>query len=838
MNEKERLSFLSDLGIKDSESDSFIDNLTKLAQSIYNMKISLVSIVAKDKLWFISRAGLNINEAPKLASFCDKCVSDQSVLIVPNALEDDEFNNSPLVKGPPHIVFYAGAPITLFNKFTIGTFCLIDDIPRELTISEQEQLKILAKQVSHYLEMKYEATVQKKISEMLSTLHRINSKNITDLDLIIEEYLRAGSELIDLEYGIQSKIEGEVYLVENVISPNNEIAKNSIFELPNTYCDYVVKARNTISIEEVGAIIEMRGHPVYEGMKLESYISTPIWVEGKIYGTLNFSSKSIRKTKFTDSEKHFLELMAVMISRKIILRENNREIETLFKIMDETPEIISLADFETKEVSYLNKALSKISGGKGVGSHISEFYTKERFKQIVNDALPEVIAKGSWKGESAILNAEGIEIPVLQTIVAHKDEDNQITHLSTIVQDISKRKEIEKNLLISKEAAENASKSKTEFLANMSHEIRTPMNGILGMISLLKETNLTQEQLSLVNNVETCGDGLLVVLNDILDLSKIEIGKLELEKTSFSLPATIDDVVSLFTFRSIEKNNEISSSYNEEIPMYLHADPLRIKQIIINFVSNAIKFTTNGKINVICDYKNIDEDNIQLSISVEDNGKGIAKENLNKIFEPFSQEDSSTTRKFGGTGLGLSICTRLAELMGGEILLESELGKGSIFTLVIPVEIAKNGPSELVTEVKTGAKSSNLIHFSQDYPHDILVVEDNLINQKLAKTFLAKLGYEVDIAHNGQVAVEMCKQKKYSFIFMDMQMPVMGGVEATEIILKSSKHPPLIVAMTANVFEEDKESCFKAGMKEFLSKPFKLDDFISVITKCSFISDK
>ena len=362
--------------------------------------------------------------------------------------------------------------------------------------------------------------------------------------------------------------------------------------------------------------------------------------------------------------------------------------------------------------------------------------------------------------------------------------------------------------------AKNATKAKSDFLANMSHEIRTPLNAILGFVSLLKDNHTDEDKIKYINTIDNSSHTLLGIINDILDMSKIENGKLDIDKIDFNPYCDFESVAELFKAKAKEKNLIFDINIDKDIPNSLHSDSLRLKQIISNLLSNAIKFTAdNKKISLNINYK----DGI-LNISVKDSGIGISKEGQTKIFEPFSQAEGSTSRKFGGTGLGLSISMALVKMLKGKLQLNSQLDIGSEFYFSIPVTIGK-----------TIFKQNNTKNEQYMLNAHILLVEDNLANQMFMKVILKKMGLTFDIACNGYEAIDKFKQsitiqeKKYDLILMDENMPNMGGIEATGNILKYEKennitHTP-IVALTANALKGDRERFIKAGMDEYLSKP-------------------
>jgi len=374
-------------------------------------------------------------------------------------------------------------------------------------------------------------------------------------------------------------------------------------------------------------------------------------------------------------------------------------------------------------------------------------------------------------------------------------------------------------------------KAKSLFLANMSHEIRTPMNGVLGMAQLLKETELSDKQKSMVNTIKTCGDSLLVIINDILDLSKIDESKLELEKSVFNLEDFTTDILFLFSNSASQKNVKLTKTINSSVPPNLVGDVTRIRQVISNFISNAIKFTeAGGCVELKVFSHQIDENKAEVTFQVIDTGIGIKKDGQAKLFESFTQADISTTRKYGGTGLGLAICKKLSSLMEGTVTLDSEFGKGTIISLSIPLEVYKLKP-ELTVVAKEKAFVSDERESTELFEHRILLVEDDATNQQVIQMMIKKLGYECHTVENGIEALNAVADRErlgvdnFTLIFMDIMMPEMDGITATKkIIEKYGQNRPRIVALTASSLQEEKDRCFAAGVDGFISKPVKIED--------------
>ncbi|HEY0029766.1 MAG TPA: PAS domain S-box protein [Bacteroidia bacterium] len=484
------------------------------------------------------------------------------------------------------------------------------------------------------------------------------------------------------------------------------------------------------------------------------------------------------------------------------------------------------------KITDMNQATVNITGvtrEKLTGTDFFDYFTEP---QKAREVYQEVFAKGSVADSPLTLrHKDGKLTDVLFNGSVYKDDRGNVLGVVIVARDVTDQKRVATELIEAKvfaelateiaehakskaesatRIAEDAVKAKQQFLSNMSHEIRTPMNAIIGFTKVVLKTDLTEKQKEYLSAIRVSGDALIVLINDILDLAKVDAGKMTFEKTPFKMSASISSMLHLFETKIQEKNLQLVKEYDKKIPEVLVGDPIRLHQIILNLVSNAVKFTTSGQITVKVRLLEEKDENVRIEFAVSDTGIGIIPEKVQHIFENFQQATSDTSRLYGGTGLGLAIVKQLVEGQGGSIQVDSTIDQGSTFSFQLDFQKTKAAAELEAGLVELDSEIKNI---------KVLVVEDIALNQLLMKTLLDDFGFERDIAGNGKIAIEKLQTKSYDIILMDLQMPEMNGFEATEYIRTKMNSKIPIIALTADVTTVDLAKCKSVGMNDYIAKP-------------------
>ncbi|MFT6105964.1 MAG: PAS domain S-box-containing protein [Rickettsiales bacterium] len=576
----------------------------------------------------------------------------------------------------------------------------------------------------------------------------------------------------------------------------------------------------------------------------------PILIDNEVFGVLEFySSKTLDPDlEMTDTMINIATKLSIAIQRKlsddkleldrklmeenfVSLKEHDSHLEACWKGSREGSWSVNLitgkvifSDRWKMMIGYEPQEISDDFDEWSSRVHTEDY---EETQVVMNKHLN---GKGPYLQEYRIKTKSGQWRWFKCSGQASWDENGVPYRLAGASTDVHDEKMMVEALMAAKRKAEDFNRSKTNFLSNMSHEIRTPMNGVIGMASLLKITKLDDTQKEYVQLILESSDHLMQIINNILDISKIEAGKIELENIDFDLKYTAQEVISLMSTSAKDKNINFNLQYPKEIPTHAFGDQGRVRQILFNLISNAIKFTEDGSIDIIFNLERLEGGRLFFKISVKDQGIGLAPDKLEKIFNKFDQADISTTRKFGGTGLGLPICRELAQLMGGDMSVESRLGEGSDFYFTINLGVADDKCVDVV-EAKDQilAEPMNLENTS------ILLAEDNSVNQKVMTSLLKRYGCLVTPAGNGEEAVDQVRKQKFDIILMDCQMPEMDGYEATKIIRelerKKQQSANVIIAVTAHSLKGDKEKCLEAGMDDYLSKPVNIKNLEDILER-------
>lgn len=586
-----------------------------------------------------------------------------------------------------------------------------------------------------------------------------------------------------------------------------------------------------IGREVIGIKKDGTKFPLWLGVN-EFYIGD----QQKFVGTMTDLSESKRRTEELEKSKSAaLSIMQDAHAQRAraedaldALKISNQELRKLNQAIEQSVATVVITD-KTGRIEYVNPAFTKVTGytskeaiGHKPGILTSGKHTEAFYKNLWNT----ILAGRTWKGEFINKKKSGEEIWESASISPVVDKDGEITHFISVKEDITDRKRMEDELIKSKEQAEQANKAKSTFLANMSHEIRTPMNAILGFSEILSKRIENPSHLNYLSSIQSSGKTLLDLINNILDLSKIESGKLDFSYEPSDIKKLIEDVINMLKTKSKEKNLQLNFIFSKDLPNVLYIEELRIKQVLINLINNSIKFTKKGYIEIEASVQNKSDDYLDLILKVEDTGIGIPEKHHKKVFQAFDQIDKPDSKKYEGTGLGLAITQQLVNHMNGRIELESEVGKGSIFTVTL--ERVKISNEEALLEEKCEFDPDS-IQFDES---TVLIVDDIKTNRDVLREYLSDYKINILEAENGQEAIDAIGKYKPDLVFLDLRMPIMDGYEANKIIQKNPEWSSIpIIAITASAYDKDEKKVKALGFSGYIRKPANLREIIKLLMK-------
>ncbi|WP_143960931.1 PAS domain S-box protein [Litoribacter populi] len=816
-NEQERLQALREYKIMDTSEEETFDSIAKLASYICEVPIALISFIDEERQWFKANVGMDgVAESPRPLTFCQYTIMDDGLTYVPDAAEHSTLKNNPSVR-EGLVRFYAGTPLTTPSGHHIGTLCVVDSKPKELNENQKSALATLANHIMAHLELK------RKNKKLKGEVGRLAEKALDGIAKELDYYKMAIDETsivsITDETGVISYVNDKFcaisqYRREELLGQTHKIIDSGFHSK-----DFFENLWKTL----------LSGKVFKNEIKNKAKDGTYYWEDIVVVPFLNPQGKpykfvSIKRNITEEKQRKQRILNLIKTQRSIfngasysiiftdtkgyIRRINKAGLQLLGYQENELVKVKSPLIFHDPLELQSRKAELEMEWGNELSSEI---------EVLVGKAQRENSADSR---EWTFITKSGKRIPVWQTITCINDEEGQVQGYLSVAEDYSSKKKAESKLIEAKLLAEQAVAMKANFLANMSHEIRTPMNAIIGFTDLLSETPLSQSQEEYVSHVKMAGENLMLIINDILDLSKIESGKLVIDPQPFKIKEDLKHIYELLKIRADEKLLEFNLFLDAGLPEMIIGDKGRLNQVIMNLAGNAIKFTSEGEVNILVKKLKEDDNKITLKFTIKDTGIGIPESKLESIFERFSQGEESTSRNFGGTGLGLNIAKQLIELQDGKLEVKSKLEFGSEFYFSLTYQKSNDltiGKEKIVELPEVSQKVS------------ILLCEDNVINQRLVRKVIEGFGFDLDIAHNGREGIELFSTKQFDLILMDLQMPLMDGYQATVHIRKELKSDIPIVAMTAHSFIGERQKCFDMGMNAYVPKPFRKEELYTKI---------